>query len=169
MRFYAITDFSCGDWKWRNLEERCLHEHRLGESCGVKLVHPDHATQTQLQCTTCCTIAVKQRQLARLDNRIEKWSSMPEEFSASLSKASIQKEEYLVAVRLLQSRRVSVINDKVMDRLAQRNTPVYPRVFVNGYNDTINPDHTSPAQSWSGRKIPCPITLAPRGRTGKRK
>lgn len=169
MCFYAITDLSCGDWKWGNLKERCLHQHRIGESCGVKLVHPDYATRTELSCTVCRTIAAKQRQLARLDSRIERWLSMPGQFSASLSKALSQKEEYLTAVKLLQRKRVSVINGDVGDRLTQRDTPVYPRISVDESIDTAYLDPASPAQSWLVQKLPCPVTLAPRGKTGKMK
>lgn len=70
---------------------------------------------------------------------------MPEQFSANLSKALRQKEEYLIAVDNLQSMRVSVISGKISDRMAQRDTSVYPRISVDDNNGTTTPDPTSRA------------------------
>jgi hypothetical protein len=72
MCFYAITDFCLGDWKWGSRREKCLRQHRIGESCGAKLIHSEDITMSQTPCKVCCMIAVKERQLARLGTRIER-------------------------------------------------------------------------------------------------
>lgn len=124
MCFYAITDFCCGDWRWGNMKERCPHEHRIGETCGTKLIHPDHITKTQSPCKFCCSIAAKERQLRRLDTRIARWSLVKDEFPASLEKAWRQKDENHRAIGSLQSKRTSVVACKHTGR-AQMKSEVH--------------------------------------------
>ncbi|KAI1623697.1 hypothetical protein EDD37DRAFT_632216 [Exophiala viscosa] len=40
MCYYARVDYRCGDWKWGNMKQRCPRQHRMGETCGAKLL--DH-------------------------------------------------------------------------------------------------------------------------------
>jgi len=36
--FFDQALWSCGFWLWTILRQRCTEEHRIGETCGLKLI-----------------------------------------------------------------------------------------------------------------------------------
>lgn len=110
MCFYAQTAFSCGDWKWGNMMERCPRQHRIGETCGAKLVHPDHIVDRSGDlCKICQEIEVKRRRLQKLQDNIMRWEPQGNTFAASLEKAKNERSEMLQKMRDLNARRASVM------------------------------------------------------------
>lgn len=93
MCFYERDDYSCDDWKWKNLKERCPRQDRLGERCGATLTHPDHITKLPHQCQICKKIAVKTRRHQWLRKKIDCWLREADKFPASLEKARSEKEK----------------------------------------------------------------------------
>lgn len=71
MCFYEQTVFSCGDWKWGCFRDRCAHEHRTGETCGLRLIH--HTEYRRATCHTCKSIETKKNRRLGGQKRIEKW------------------------------------------------------------------------------------------------
>lgn len=108
MCYYARTDYACGDWKWGNMRERCPRQHRIGETCGAKLVHTESITDKDEPCKTCQELQVKQRRLAKIRENIDRWSSEGDRFLASLDKAEREAQELKEKIRELHAKRPSV-------------------------------------------------------------
>lgn len=122
MCYYARTDFSCGDWKWGNMMERCARQHRMGEVCGAKLVDEANITRKQEPCRTCQDIDVKKRRLQKLQDNIERWAPQGDAFKASLNKALGEKAELVRKIDELQQTRPRVrLGESVNEE--SRNTP----------------------------------------------
>lgn len=119
MCYFAITDYECGDWKWGNMMERCPRQHRIGETCGAKLIHQDHVTKNTDMCKVCQDIEVKRRRLAKVDDSIRRWTPERERFAASLEKARSERDDLIERIKTLHSRRQSVLFRTGSDRSGQ--------------------------------------------------
>lgn len=108
MCYFARTDYVCGDWKWGNMMERCPRQHRIGETCGAKLVHTDYITKNSDKCKTCQDIDVKYRRLAKVEDSIRRWTPEKEKFAASLAKANAEAHDLRERLKAAHSRRQSV-------------------------------------------------------------
>lgn len=109
MCYYEQTHYSCKDWKWGNMKQRCNQQHRIGETCGRKLVHPEYLTESPDVCRFCKDIAIKQRKrLKELDN-IARWKKEGSTFQASIDKALAEVEHLAEAIKDINSRRPSVV------------------------------------------------------------
>lgn len=106
MCFYAVTDFSCGDWKWGNMKEQCTRQHRVGESCGAKLRDPDHVSKDTNVCATCREIKIKERRLNMTEERIRRWTAR-EECPTMLAKARHQRDDLVRQINSYHARRQS--------------------------------------------------------------
>jgi len=109
MCYYATTDYKCGDWKWGNMKLRCPRQHRMGETCGAKLVHHESVTKTNEDCRLCQEIKVKQRRLQKELDNISRWSKEGNRFSASIEKAQREAKQLEDTIRDLYNRRPSVM------------------------------------------------------------
>lgn len=109
MCYFAVTDFMCNDWKWGNMMERCPRQHRIGETCGAKLVHSDYITKSTDKCKTCQDIDVKRRRLAKVEDSIRRWTPEKEKFAASLAKAIVERDDLLERIKAANARRQSVM------------------------------------------------------------
>lgn len=140
MCFYARRDFKCKDWRWGNMMERCPRQHRIGETCGAKLVHTEYLEQVDEKCKVCQDIDVKYRKLKKTQENIARWSSQKGTFAALLEKAENEKGELEHKIQLLMAQRESV---KVSGR----------QVRSMGISDSsIPPIVTAPsAYSWSSQ------------------
>ncbi|KIW16308.1 hypothetical protein PV08_06359 [Exophiala spinifera] len=108
MCYYARTDFSCRDWKWGNMKQRCPRQHRMGETCGAKLVDPDNVINVQDQCRICKEIEVKQRRMQKELDNIARWRREGDKFRASIEKAQREARMLQETIDELHSRRASV-------------------------------------------------------------
>ena len=68
MCFYEIKEFRCGHWKWGDFKQHCNREHRLGETCGMKLLF--WATLQGTRCSPC----------TKLDTKLQERQELVEEF-----------------------------------------------------------------------------------------
>lgn len=109
MCYFARKDFPCGDWKWGNMMERCPRQHRIGETCGAKLVHPDYIEPQETACKTCLEMAVKQRRLAKVSENIIRWAAEQDRFAASLEKAELERDQLQEKIKELHYQRPSVV------------------------------------------------------------
>lgn len=108
MCYYATTDYLCGDWKWGNMMLRCPRQHRIGETCGAKLIHSESVTRSATICKICEEINTKQRRLSRTQDNISRWSNEADKFSASLEKACREAKELEDKIKELHLRRPSI-------------------------------------------------------------
>lgn len=113
MCYYAQTTYTCGDWKWGNMTERCPRQPRIGETCGAKLVAEEQVVRKNEECKVCQEIGVKQRKIQKLRDNIYRWNAEGSSFQASLEKAKREAIELAQKVKSLESRRmVNVYADR---------------------------------------------------------
>lgn len=105
MCYYEQTAYICRDWKWGNMKERCPRQHRMGETCGVKLVHDGYLTHSNEKCRVCKDIEIKQRKLDKEKQNIARWSKEGKKFLASIEKAENEIEHLSEAIEMLESSR----------------------------------------------------------------
>lgn len=89
--------------------ERCPRQHRIGETCGAKLIHQDHVTKNSDICKICQDIEVKRRRLIKVEDSIRRWTPEKEKFAASLDKAKCERDDLIERIKSLYSRRQSVM------------------------------------------------------------
>ncbi|EFE36396.1 uncharacterized protein ARB_05335 [Trichophyton benhamiae CBS 112371] len=89
MCFYSQKRFLCGDWAWGSFAAKCNHEYRMGETCGMKLVH--NTENIQAICKLCEKIQTKHRRRNTEVERINRWRR-----EGSVMKASMEKSQAMV-------------------------------------------------------------------------
>lgn len=141
MCYYARKDFSCADWRWGNMMERCPRQHRIGETCGAKLAHPDHIEARPEPCKTCQEIEVKKRRLSKINENIARWTAERGRFAALLEKAENERSQLLEKLNELQSQRTSVLYG-----MGGQKTGGYPG--IPPANRLLSAD-SDPAFTWS--------------------
>lgn len=106
MCFYARTDYRCGDFKWGNMKQRCERQHRMGETCGQKLLDQYSLITVPDDCRVCQDISTKKRRLEREQSNILRWKADPRSnFSASIEKAERESQELRQQMSELTQRR----------------------------------------------------------------
>ncbi|KAM5528208.1 hypothetical protein FOXYSP1_19477 [Fusarium oxysporum f. sp. phaseoli] len=68
MCYYDQILWACGNWRWDRFREQCNKEHRIGETCGLKLVYgrQDQAAK----CNLCTQISSKKRRIEKATRRL---------------------------------------------------------------------------------------------------
>jgi hypothetical protein len=90
MCFYDQIKFEgCGDYKWSHFREHCEKEHRIGETCGMKLVL--NTNNESGKCKICTTIDRKTARIEKEKGRIGRWNR------ENSRKASIEVSEEVIA------------------------------------------------------------------------
>ena len=89
------------------MKQRCPRQHRIGETCGAKLVDLDSVERVDAECRKCYEIQVKHRRLRKEVDNIQRWSREGNKFRASIEKALREKTALEEAIRQLQRDRVS--------------------------------------------------------------
>lgn len=88
MCFYSVIEYTCGDWKFGNLRSRCPRQHRIGETCGTRLIDTE-TTWANLKvdklCPVCRQIIVKRRRCTRLRDSLTHLERIERETSGSPS------------------------------------------------------------------------------------
>lgn len=87
------------------MKERCPRQHRMGETCGVKLVHDGYLTHVNEKCRVCKDIEIKQRKLDKERQNIARWSKEGKKFLASIEKAENEIDHLAEAIETLESSR----------------------------------------------------------------
>ena len=85
MCFYDQLRFSCGDFKWSHFRKHCTREHRIGETCGTKLVYAN--CDVDSKCRYCEKIETKIRRSSAERDRVARWSREGCRFVASIERA----------------------------------------------------------------------------------
>lgn len=86
MCFFDQHRFQCGDWKWGNFRQHCNREYRTGETCGMKLIM--QTVPVSQRCKLCEKIDTKQRRRTAEVERIIRWKSDGNKFTASIDRSS---------------------------------------------------------------------------------
>ncbi|EXJ63844.1 hypothetical protein A1O7_00179, partial [Cladophialophora yegresii CBS 114405] len=105
MCFYERTDFSCGDWRWGNMKQRCPRQPRIGETCPARLVDEHNVTHSDDVCKTCQDIATKNRRLRNCRENLGRWKAEGNRFQASIEKVSREARQLEEIIRELESKR----------------------------------------------------------------
>jgi hypothetical protein len=131
MCHYEQTVFTCGDWKWGNMRERCPRQHRMGETCGSKLIHHDFLSQSVEKCRVCKDVDIKKRKLEKERQNIERWRKEGRKFLASMEKAENEVERLLEAIQVLEnSRAIRKLGPQAPRHDALARTTVLPSVLM---------------------------------------
>jgi hypothetical protein len=85
MCFYEQYIYECRDWKWGNFRSHCDNRYRMGETCGMKMVH-QRISLTE-KCKLCLKIEAKERRRAKHVDDYNRWRKEPSGFQASIEKA----------------------------------------------------------------------------------
>lgn len=67
-----MTLWECGFWRWGQFRQQCNKQHRIGETCGLKLVY-DTKREREV-CKLCSDMEKKQRRYDRMSRDIDLWS-----------------------------------------------------------------------------------------------
>ena len=112
MCYYERKDYTCGDWKWGNMKQRCPRQPRMGETCGARLPDTDNISKLDEMCRVCIEKAVKVRRLHRERENIKRWSMEGGRFQASIERARREVQDLEHVIEELESRRASVLFSK---------------------------------------------------------
>lgn len=85
MCFFDQHRFDCGDWKWGHFRQHCDREHRIGETCGMKLIMT--TVPVKQKCKLCEKIDTKIRRRAGEVERINGWQREGDKFKATIEKS----------------------------------------------------------------------------------
>jgi len=153
MCYFAQTRYVCGDWKWGNMVERCPRQHRIGETCGAKLVATENVDRSLELCRTCVDIDVKKRRLQKTNENIARWAPQGSQFASSLEKARAEKAQFQEKIRELESRRTSSAlqprNERSASGLAGFET-LTPSPPTEGYSYTTSIVRSTISSGYSG-------------------
>jgi len=127
--------------------ERCQRQHRIGETCGAKLVAHEKVDTRQEACRICQELIVKRRRLQKMDENIGRWESEGDRFAATLDKALRERQELREKMRELESRRMVNLHKDSKDG--------------RGVNLPGNALDSSSSYTWSSSASPGYTQLAP--------
>ncbi|KAF2157239.1 hypothetical protein K461DRAFT_289575 [Myriangium duriaei CBS 260.36] len=82
MCYYDVLVFTCGDYRWDKFRGRCPREHRMGETCGTKMLYSQIASAAK--CKYCQKIDVKLRKRQFELNRYNRWVAEGSKLRASM-------------------------------------------------------------------------------------
>jgi hypothetical protein len=140
MCFYSVIDYTCGDWKWGNMRERCPKQHRMGEHCdSIRLPHHETSVRMDQPCSTCKALAVKHRRLDKSRETLQ-WRKRngPKDFQHSIAKAQQEIEDLLDDIAELEARRPTAKLAKSRGSCGSRSGVKLPRmeyaVSTGGYD-----------------------------------
>jgi hypothetical protein len=106
MCFYERMDYRCGDFKWGNMKHRCERQHRMGETCGQKLLDDGGHQYSPDICRICQDIETKKRRLEKEQSNIKRWRvDTRNNFAASIIKAERESQILLDQIEELTQRR----------------------------------------------------------------
>ncbi|KAK7583635.1 hypothetical protein V3481_012918 [Fusarium oxysporum f. sp. vasinfectum] len=68
MCYFHQVVWACGNWRWGKFREQCNKKHRIGETCGLKLVYgrQDEAKN----CKVCNQVTKKKNRIRRTTERM---------------------------------------------------------------------------------------------------
>ncbi|QDS72401.1 hypothetical protein FKW77_008775 [Venturia effusa] len=108
MCFYDQYRFTCGDFKWGNFRAHCAKEYRIGETCGMRLVHETYMQPTK--CKFCDKADTKLRKRQAEADRVTRWQQ------EGRNPASIEKS--METIKQLDSEITAIYSDIASRRVA---------------------------------------------------
>lgn len=90
------------------MKERCPRQHRMGETCGAKLVHHESVTKSDQECKICQEMQIKVRRLRKEQDNIARWKKEGTKFSASIEKAERESAALQEQIQEMYSRRPAI-------------------------------------------------------------
>jgi hypothetical protein len=134
MCFYDQEKFSCGDYRWGHFRVHCSKEHRIGETCGMKLVMS--TLPIEGNCRLCDKFETKRRRCARELDRIKRCTKVPGMSSASIERLEETVRQLECEMKVLINKRgmklqsTKTPNDELAAPSERRNS--YVREWLNG-------------------------------------
>lgn len=104
MCYFTRIDYSCGDWEWGKKIVVCPHLRHTHSDCGVKQVHSDRLTVSN-PCEICQSIEAKNRQLEKVEQSIQRWTTQARRYHASLANHIGARDKLNKEIQTLDSRR----------------------------------------------------------------
>ncbi|KAI3572746.1 hypothetical protein IWW34DRAFT_215572 [Fusarium oxysporum f. sp. albedinis] len=68
MCYFDQVVWACGNWRWGKFREQCNKEHRIGETCGLKLVY--ERQDEAKNCKVCDQVTKKENRIRRTTERM---------------------------------------------------------------------------------------------------
>ncbi|KAJ4327425.1 hypothetical protein N0V84_002197 [Fusarium piperis] len=106
MCFFYQSVWTCGYWKWAGFHQRCHKEHRVGETCGLKLVSQCNYKPTP--CNICQRIKAKVHRIEQFTGRMERLK----EWNLISTYEKCQEETAIMQTQLAELRRQHDANTK---------------------------------------------------------
>jgi hypothetical protein len=104
MCFYDQHIYTCGDFKWSHFRQQCPQEHRIGQTCRLKLVM--NTIYIDKKCAVCKKIETKARRFWIEEGRIILWETTnPLSRRASIQAAKSRLRDLGGAIVTLQKQR----------------------------------------------------------------
>ena len=103
---------------------RCPRQHRIGETCGAKLVHEESVERPSGPCRKCEEIETKKRRWRKENENVQRWSREGDKFKALIEKAQREKQTLEEQIQKLARERVSVIYGLQIDPVARGSTMI---------------------------------------------
>ncbi|KAI0123258.1 hypothetical protein BJ170DRAFT_641277 [Xylariales sp. AK1849] len=104
MCFFEQRRRACGFWRWERFVSRCHKEHRIGETCGLKLIWITHHTNSD--CKLCLSISKKERRIRKMTSDITRWEREANK-PATIETTKRQLKQLLEELQRLQYRHKS--------------------------------------------------------------
>ncbi|KAL2116098.1 hypothetical protein VTJ04DRAFT_10353 [Mycothermus thermophilus] len=100
MCYYDQEKWDCGWWKWSRFRYQCSHEHRMGETCGLKLIN-ETIFKTG-KCKKCEDKDRKERRLAKMNADIDRWQREGGRW-ATIERTENERQQLINQINALQS------------------------------------------------------------------
>jgi hypothetical protein len=108
MCYFEQTRWTCGYWKWGNCRQQCDKEHRIGETCGLKLVYD--TTYQKEPCRLCDQIQKKCRRVHKMQADIARWEKEGNRI-ATIEKTKGDIQEITAQIKLITNQH----NERLLD------------------------------------------------------
>jgi hypothetical protein len=151
MCFYEQFRFTCGDFKWGSFRLHCNKEYRMGETCGMKLVHSTMMQPTK--CKYCEKADTKLRKREAEAERVRRWQeegTNPASIEKSMDTIRQLDHEILAIYSEISSRRMALASH------GQRQQQRCAREAYAGAQAVAGSDYRYPQQASSAPEEPKP-------------
>ncbi|OBS29652.1 hypothetical protein FPOA_03591 [Fusarium poae] len=99
MCYFDQVRWSCGVWRWGQFRQHCIKEHRIGETCGLKLVYETKSEPGV--CRLCSKTEKKQRRYEKMYRDVERWQQDSNR-TAIVERTCGQMEEVASQIHLMR-------------------------------------------------------------------
>ena len=158
MCFFEWTTYACGDFKFGNFKAHCEKEHRIGETCGLKLFDTYNRSACGEICGLCNRIRIKNRKIAKTLSDLKRWRKA-KRFPTTQEKKQQEIEQTMIEIFDLNIRRSS-------QRFSKAKTlhQMQPSPFVTFENTTNTTSSTRLLQPTKLNRNQCPDRFCQRSK-----